>query len=294
MSAPAPTAKGVIRLTGTFPNLIVKDHGGYQSRHARTLQMMRDVFTNHAAAFHNRSFDVFIGSFDNPESCNDLAAVVPHVLTYSITDQCRPNIHVIPDFIFGGWPEAGIQSYDETTQAISIAGRMLPRHDKLFWIGNAGMHDDRMKLVELALHHPDVMSCVAMQWQPHKGASTGLLKADNYVSLPDHAAYSMLLDIRGAGYSGRLKLLMHAARPVFLVERPFREFFYEHLRPFEHFIPVKSDLSDLVQRIQQVKGNANLAQTLGANAAAFAAKYLTRDYALNYLKDVLLKVSHEK
>jgi len=295
MSAPSEPGesganKGVIRVQGTFPDLQVKDRGGYQSRHPATLSILREVFLTYAPDFAGLSFDFFLCSFDNPESCNALADVVPHVLTYSVTDACRPNIIAVPDFIYGGWPEAGITDYTATAAAIAEAGQQPPQQDKVFWIGNPLMDESRLRLLEIGQEHPDLMEFIGMNWLPPTTGTDTRLPASHYVSLPDHAAYSMLLDIRGAGYSGRLKLLMQAGRPVFLVERPFREFFYDQLRPFEHYVPVRADLSDLVTRVAEVKASPELARKLGAGAAAFAAEYLTRAYALRYWRDVLVSI----
>jgi hypothetical protein len=292
MSDPSAPGKGVIRVQGAFPNLEVKDRGGYQSRHAATLAVLREVFMKFAPDFAGLHFDFFMCSFDNPESCNALAEVAPHVLAYSVTDACLPNVIAIPDFTYGGWPEAGIESYTATAAAMAEAGKKPPLHDKIFWIGNAGMEESRLRLLEIGRQHPDDLEFISMNWQPsvEGEASASRLPASRYVSLPDHAEYSMLLDIRGAGYSGRLKLLMQAGRPVFIVERRFREFFYEHLRPYEHYMPVKEDLSDLVEHVRQVKGDRGLARSLGQGAASFAAQHLTRDYALQYWRDVLLRI----
>lgn len=289
------TGKGVIRIQGVFPDLIVKDRGGADSRHAATLSLFRDVFTLYAPEFVGCRFDFFVCSFDNPESCNDLAKYVPHVLTYSVTDNCLPNIIAIPDFIFGGWPEIGIHDYTATTKAIAQAGQQPPQRDQIFWIGNAEMHETRRALLQIGAQHPDSMNFIGMQW--HKDHAGGGQQPSVYVSLPDHAAYSMLLDIRGSGYSGRLKLLMHAGRPLFLVERPFKEFFFKHLRPFEHYMPVRTDLSDLAHRVEEVRGHPGLAQRLGQGAASFAAQYLTRAAAMVYLKDLLVglgKAAHDQ
>ena len=288
--AQRPAGWGAIRVQGAFPALTVKDRGGYQTRHKATLDVLREVLTTHAADFTGRSFDFFIGSFDNPESCNDLAEIVPWVLTYSVTPQCRPNILAIPDFVYGGWPEAGIESYDATCAALAEARKQPPQHDKVFWIGNAGMDPSRQTLLDIGRQHPADMDFVGMEWQGT--AQDGKrLDATRYVSLPDHAAYSMLLDIRGAGYSGRFKILLHAGRPVFRVESRFSEFFFDHLRPFEHYMPVKSDLSDLVERVREVKGDKALAEKLGQGAASFARQYLTRAYALKYWRDILLRIA---
>jgi hypothetical protein len=287
----ADNAKGFIR---AYPNLIVKDHGGYQSHHAATLAVLRETFEKYATDFANLHFDFFIGSFDNPESCNDLAAVAPHVLAYATTPQCRPNIIAVPDFIYDNWPEAGIDDYTATCAAIAEASKKSPEHDKLFWIGNADMDPLRLSLLEIAAEHPEDMECISMLWQQSSTASSSRLAASRFVTLPDHARYSMPLDIRGAGYSGRLKLLMQAGRPVFLVDRRFHEFFYGHLRPYEHYMPVKEDLADLAAHIAEIKQNKNLAQKLGAGASAFAAKYLTKPHALTVWRDILLGIASKK
>lgn len=283
---------GIIRIKGRFPDIQFHDFGGYESRHASTLAMIRLAFSLQPEKFQGRNFDFFVGSFDNPESCNDLAAQVPFVLTYSVTDDCLPNVLPIPDFVFMGWPEAGITDYAACTAEMLRRGEAKPIHDKIFWIGNALTDPSRDTLLCIGAKHPDSMEFIGMNWQREEkiGARHA---ADRYVSMPDHCDYAMLLDIRGAGYSGRLKLLMHARRPVFIVQHAFREFYTHLLQPRVHYMPVKADLSDLVERAHEIKGNLALQQTLAYNATMFAQGRLTRQSALDYLNDVLLRISSE-
>lgn len=282
--------QGVIRVKGRFPDIQFHDFGGYESRHTSTLAMIRLVFSVQAERFQDRTFDFFIGSFDNPESCNDLAAQVPYVLTYSTTDQCLSNIIPIPDFIFMGWPEAGITDYTACTAEMLKRGETPAIHDRVFWIGNATMDPLRDALLRIGQTRPDIMEFVGMHWQREDKVGARHA-ADRFVSMPDHCGYAMLLDIRGAGYSGRLKMLLHARRPVFVVAHRFREFYTHLLQPRVHFMPVKADLSDLAERVEEVRGNPALAQTIADNAAIFARQYLTRDCALSVLSDVLLRIA---
>ena len=280
---------GVIRILGTYPAIQFEDRGGAQSRHASTLKLLRQTFERYSSFFERRQFNFFICSFDNPESANLLAEKTPYVLTYSVTPQCRANILAMPDFAFGGWPEIGIDSYEATTTAIYDAGIQPPIHDQLFWIGNTAMDESRETLVQLGQQHPDLMRCIAMQWQDVPADRP--LQPTAYVSLPDHCAYASLIDVRGRGYSGRLKFLMFANRPVFIAERRFHEYYFPYLRPWEHFIPVKADLSDLLTQIAIINADPERARQLGHNAAHFAQSYLTLDYAMIYLRDLLLKIS---
>ncbi|MBV8061256.1 MAG: hypothetical protein JO126_08115 [Alphaproteobacteria bacterium] len=281
---------GIIRIKGRFPDIQFHDFGGYESRHASTLAMIRLALSLQSDKFQGRNFDFFIGSFDNPESCNDLAAQAPYVLTYSVTNACLPNVIAIPDFIFMGWPEAGIADYESCTAEMLSRGSTTPKYNKVFWIGNALMDPSRNVLLRIGQTRADVMDFVGMNWQREEkiGARHA---ADRYVSMPDHCEYAMLLDIRGAGYSGRLKLLLHARRPVFLVQHGFREFYTHLLQPHVHYIPVKGDLSDLEQRVGEVCAQPELAQKLAQNAAEFAQRFLSRDCAISHLSDVLLRIS---
>ena len=84
--------------------------------------------------------------------------------------------------------------------------------------------------------------------------------------------------------------MVHAGRPVFIVERPFREFFFNYFKPYEHYMPVKADLSDLVEKVAEIKSDKVLAKRLGENASAFAEKYLTYDFATAHFCKVMLSI----
>ena len=45
---------------------------------------------------------------------------------------------------------------------------------------------------------------------------------------------------------------------------PYRQWYYDRLKPFEHFIPVRNDMADLVHKIRVLRGNDALAQAVGA------------------------------
>jgi len=86
-----------------------------------------------------------------------------------------------------------------------------------------------------------------------------------------------LIDFPGCGFSARVKHLLWSHRPLLLVNRDTKEYYYEHLKEWEHYIPVKSDLSDLVEKAQWCVGNYDKARIIAENAYEFSKKYLTRD-----------------
>ncbi len=50
----------------------------------------------------------------------------------------------------------------------------------------------------------------------------------------------------------------------------FRQWYYDRIRPWEHFVPVRSDMSDLVEKIEWARSNDAQAREIAANGQAFA------------------------
>jgi glycosyltransferase involved in cell wall biosynthesis len=61
------------------------------------------------------------------------------------------------------------------------------------------------------------------------------------------------------------------------VDRPQKEYYYEYLKEWVHYIPVKRDLSDVVEKVQWCVDNYDKAQEIADNAYKFSQKYLTRE-----------------
>jgi hypothetical protein len=99
-----------------------------------------------------------------------------------------------------------------------------------------------------------------------------------YISTPELVKkYSILIDIEGGGYSGRLKHLLWSHRPLLLVDRPHKEYFFKYLKEWEHYIPVKRDLEDIVEKTKWCLDNYEAALKIAENAYQFCQTYLTRD-----------------
>jgi Arabidopsis thaliana protein of unknown function (DUF821). len=50
----------------------------------------------------------------------------------------------------------------------------------------------------------------------------------------------------------------------------FRQWYYDQLVPFEHFVPVKADLSDLAEKVEWVRSHEREAREIAAHGQAFA------------------------
>ena len=139
---------------------------------------------------------------------------------------------------------------------------------------------------------PNVFDIIDMNWLKtiNINKSDALKSTSVYISMSELAKrYAVLIDIQGYGYSGRLKYLLWSHRPMLLVNRPHKEFFYDNLVAWEHYIPVKEDLSDLVEQTQWCLNNYEKAKEIAENAFQFCQKYLTRDACYKRWNEIIEK-----
>lgn len=241
--------------------LIFDDFGGYESRNTSTIWCIREA----DAVYNWGDFkEIYIRTEDYERD--------PNEYTYSKRDSYSM---LVPDFNFHSWPQVGIHDYNTLVQQIDAAGLSAYTINKVGWIGNSETNVMRRKLLEISAENTDILDCFDMRWL---WSGETVLHSTRYISTPDLVStYSILIDIEGAGYSGRLKHLLWSHRPLLLVDRPHKEFFFEYLKEWEHYIPVKNDLSDLVEKAKWCLENYEKALIIAENAFQFSKIHLTRE-----------------
>jgi hypothetical protein len=183
-----------------------------------------------------------------------------------------------PDTIFEGWPEARFEDFDAEAARIATASEDQPVHDRAFWLGR---NDNavRASLVEISTRHPDMVE--AVDALPHYDMETHLYQGQ-FMSMADQVArYRYMIDVEGFGYSGRFKLLLHAGRVVLRHDGPYREFFFDDLEPFRHYVPVRRDFSDLLEQIEWLRSHPAREAEIIREARHFARTRLTREAAVD-------------
>lgn len=86
--------------------------------------------------------------------------------------------------------------------------------------------------------------------------------------------YKYQLNIDGTVAAYRFPYLLAGDSLVFKQDSYYYEFFYKELKPWTHYVPVQSDLSDLVKRIVWAKENDDVAQSIARNGQKFARENL--------------------
>lgn len=102
--------------------------------------------------------------------------------------------------------------------------------------------------------------------------------------------YKYQINIDGTVAAYRFPYLLAGDSLVFKQNSKYYEYFYKELEPWKHYVPFRSDLSDLVERIRWAKDNDAEAQTIARTGQKFAQENLMPQDVFCY-HAVLFKVS---
>lgn len=192
----------------------------------------------------------------------------------------RPGYRLIPDPVF-------LMTANYAEVAAIFAGRMIPYEERApvaFWRGTstgpsgAGTASlPRLRLCRLARDLGDAADVGLSSLTPPFRDAEAALRAEglmrDYVPIHDLDRYRVHIDIDGnsASWPG-LMAKLHSGSPVLKVASPagFRQWYYDRLEPWTHYVPVAPDLSDLAEKVRLLLADAGLAARIGAAGRALA------------------------
>jgi len=102
--------------------------------------------------------------------------------------------------------------------------------------------------------------------------------------------YKYLINIEGHVSAFRLSLELSSGSCVLLVESRYKIWFRNMIKPWVHYVPVKGDLSDLIEKIKWCKSHDKKCQKISENSMEFADKYLSKKGILDYLQSLLVSL----
>ncbi|KAJ7124436.1 glycosyl transferase family 90-domain-containing protein [Mycena epipterygia] len=166
------------------------------------------------------------------------------------------------------------------------------------WISGTNYHSfPRFKLLDIARNRTDIMNVAISafyEWFCQlEGCDAAAIKAEYNITgagspREEGYQYKYVFDVDGNSFSGRYLGLLKSGSLVFK-STIFQEYFSDWLRPFEHYIPVLPDLSDLVERIEWARAHDEEARRIQAAGQAFAERVLTDAQNDCYFYAVLLE-----
>ncbi|KAF7290524.1 CAP10 domain-containing protein [Mycena indigotica] len=156
----------------------------------------------------------------------------------------------------------------------------------------------RFRLLKLASNHSDIMDIkmtgFAQEYcKTEDGCRFSPIIIEYSIFGPkasrrDVLGYKYLFDIDGNTFSGRFLGLLRSGSLVFKAT-VYQEFFNDWIRPYEHFIPVKYDLSDLVHKLQWAIDHEQEARRIQETGKLFADKVMTDAQNDCYMSLLLLE-----
>lgn len=179
--------------------------------------------------------------------------------------QFHPGLIICPDFQFSSWLSFDYASHIEEIRKSALN---KPSTHKVCWRGLARpQHSNRSLLCEMSNIYPAYIDA------KHTGANKN---KNDYLSMPDMVSeYKYLIDTQAHGFSGRLKYLMCSNRLTFMQDRFYKTFIEDDLKPFEHYIPVKYNFSDLIEKIKWAESHPEESEAINNNMFEFASKNLS-------------------
>ncbi|KAJ7174826.1 glycosyl transferase family 90-domain-containing protein [Mycena filopes] len=142
----------------------------------------------------------------------------------------------------------------------------------------------RFKLVKLSQAHSDLVDAKMTSFADELCGDAVECDRDTIIaqynisgpSSPreDEYQYKYLLDVDGMSFSGRYLGLLRSGSLVFKAT-VFEEYFNDWLRPFEHYIPVLPDLSDLLEKMEWAMENDEEARVIQERGREMAQRVMT-------------------
>ncbi|KAJ7146399.1 glycosyl transferase family 90-domain-containing protein [Mycena epipterygia] len=176
---------------------------------------------------------------------------------------------------------------------------------KLYWRGMTSggwIYDDnyhafpRFRLVDIGRKHTNLMDVAFSNFHDSlcgEHCDGDAVKAEYGITgasalREEVYKYKYLFDVDGNSFSGRYLGLLRSGSLVFK-STVFAEYFNDWLRPFEHYIPILPDLSDLVEKLEWAVTHNAEAHAIQLAGQAFADRVLTDGQNDCYFSAVLLE-----
>ena len=103
-----------------------------------------------------------------------------------------------------------------------------------------------------------------------------------------HAAHKYLLSLEGHSFwSFRLRALLHLNSAVLHQDTPCHEFWHIFLRPYEHYLPLTRNLSNLMETLRYARAHDDEVQEMVRRTRALAPRILSKRAVLGYVRELL-------
>lgn len=115
----------------------------------------------------------------------------------------------------------------------------------------------------------------------------------NFLSPVEQSNYKYIVNVDGHVSAFRLSLELNMGCVILMVDSAWKMWYKDLLVPYEHYVPVKADLSDIIDQIKWCRDNDEKCQEIVRNAQLFFDTYLQRDGILDYMQKTIVDMKDE-
>ena len=99
--------------------------------------------------------------------------------------------------------------------------------------------------------------------------------------------FKYVIDLPGHTYSTKSYWKLFLKRPVFYVEPKVKFSWERRMKPWVHYIPVRQDFSDLLERYQWAESNPDKVRAMTRKLFAFGMREMSPEQVMNrFIADV--------
>jgi serine/threonine protein kinase len=109
----------------------------------------------------------------------------------------------------------------------------------------------------------------------------------------EQSSYKYIINVDGHVTSFRLSLELSMGSVILLTKSDWKIWYQDMLIPYTHYVPVKEDLSDLINQIKWCKNNDAKCQQIAQNAKDFFNTYLQKKGILDFIQKTLVELKNE-
>ncbi|KAM3964768.1 protein O-glucosyltransferase 2 [Aphomia sociella] len=211
----------------------------------------------------------------------------------------RKGTEPLPVFSWCGTDETMdilMPTYDITESALENMGRVTldtlsvqgsidkvwsEREPRAVWRGRDS-RIERLKLVDIARANPDLYNVSLTNFFFFRDKEEEYGPKQPHISFFKFFDYKYQVNVDGTVAAYRLPYLLAGGGMVLKQDSPYFEHFYKLLRPWEHYVPVARDLSDLTKRVKWALANDDEARKIAENARIFANNNLLPQHIICY------------
>ncbi|XP_034949394.1 protein O-glucosyltransferase 2-like [Chelonus insularis] len=191
-----------------------------------------------------------------------------------------------------------LPTYDLTESSLENMGRVMldvlsvqgniktpweKKIEKVFWRGRDSRRE-RLDLIDIARENPELFNVSITNFFFFKNEMEKYGPGERHISFFDFFKYKYQLNIDGTVAAYRQPYLLAGDSLVFKQTSKYYEFFYHHLIPHEHYVPVNHNLSDLVEKVKWAKANDDIARKIAKNGRELIRQVaLPRDVLCYYV-----------